>query len=287
MSTSHPLKLITDADLVPELSQPQTFEGLELRTLAPPMYPGGWIQVPVPPGQVPADPNDPQTHLYAPEDALVFDGHAYAYTTGVRPDGSIDLPVLWAGDSTAMGSHAPEIPGDFYLAFEDDGPSHGLVPLEAMIVEETGPFLSEQALFSPTDAEWTLRPAPLNSMVYGQSPDAGHGATTPSMFNTAPRHVSSSSFPLTPQSVAGASPGNSTWNDRTTSFALANGLQSSFDMGIGEDMMVWGEDDDEIPVPVSRSRALSKSPAAFFDIPEASELPERDDTKRVQAVAVE
>jgi len=276
--------LIPDTALLPELSQHQTFSGLELRTLVPAMYPGGWIQIPVPQGQVPADPEDTQTHLYAPEDALVFEGHAYGYTPGVRPDGFVDLPVLWAGDDTAMGSYAPPLDDEFYLAFEHDGPSRGLIPLEAMIVEETGPFLSEAAMLSPTEAEWTLQPASLNAVAYDQSPDDEHHLTTPKTSGPAvPRHISSSAFPLTPQSFSGSLPGNGSWNDRATSFVFANGLQSSFDMGISEELMVWGEDEDAATAPTARQRVTSKSSAAFFDTPEVSERPWMEISKQGQA----
>ena len=115
------------------------------------------------------------------------------------------------------------------LSAGDHATNMGLVPMHAMMEEERGPFLSSQGpIFSPTDAEWTLRPTALNQVqnVASNSDDTSRrpsysvtkASGEPLPFNVVPRHVSTAGYP-TPVS-ADASGSGWTGNDRSTSFAL-------------------------------------------------------------------
>jgi hypothetical protein len=120
----------------------QIFAEVELRSIPPPMYPGGWIQVAAPQHQVRAGQYDPQTQFLAPEDALVANGNAYAYTPAVGTDGSVELPILYASDMSMMPNATMSWNEDFYLQFPDGNeetftfgadPNGPLVPMEAMV----------------------------------------------------------------------------------------------------------------------------------------------------------
>lgn len=228
------------------------------------MYPGGWIQVPAPSYQVRASPYDPQTHFVAPEDALVVDGNAYAYAPTVGLDGSVELPVFYASDMSMMPNATMSWNEDFYLQFPDGGEETFIfgtdrngpfVPMEAIIMEEPGPLLSEQTVFTPGEGDWALRPTQPNVVLADQNPADDRNPALSSL-NHIPRHVSSSSFPLTPHSATGSLPGSTDWTDRSASFAFANSLQGPLDMGSGEDLISW--EDEESPTQASSTRPRSR-----------------------------
>jgi len=235
------------------------------------MYPGGWIQVPAPSHQVRASPHDPQTQFIAPEGALVVNGNAYAYAPAVSTDGTVNLPIFYASDMSMMPNATASWNEDFYLQFPDlgdesymlgDNTNGSLIPMEAMVVEDQGPFLSEQAVLSPPVADWTLRAAATNANTPAPSP-ADDSNPALGSYNYIPRHISTSSFPLTPHPSNGSLAGSTSWTDRSASFAFANAFQGSLDGGLGEDLFNWEEEDSSTPASSNqpRSRIASRNSA--------------------------
>lgn len=145
-----------------------------------------------------------------------------------------------------------------YWVTDDNGQVLGLpmmpaamgeyIPMNAVVEEETGPFLSERPMFSPMDGSFALQQSGPNSN-YGRHERDYEGYThqdglTVPMENV-PRHVSSSAYPPTPLSRGGnPSSGMSAWTDRSTSFALAGSMSNGFDFNVGEDLIVWDENDE-------------------------------------------
>lgn len=220
-----------------------TFSEIELRNVQPGDLAGEWVTY------------GPQAYTGATYDTYGYVPYAhdatshpimYATESDILPSDQ----VVWSGalyDLTA-GGDTPFIIGD-----SSGGP---LVPMEAVIVEDNGPFLSEHAVFSP-DAEWTLRPADSNTGGDGTPPIERED--TLQVYTMMPRHVSSSNFPITPQSGTQSLPPTNGWNDRATSFAFANSLNSSLDIDFSPDDVLNWEDPSSSPGAVPQSRQTSRS----------------------------
>ena len=226
----------------PEATLPE----VELSSLKPYMYPEGWIQVPVTRNGTQA----PDFHL--PHDAYVVDDHAYAYVPGVYQDGTVQEPLYYAPrlEPTVDDSASPleglsfqftdgAEPLPFFLS-----PEGSMVPLETRVQSGGGPFLSDGSTpISPTDAEWTLQPAQVNTAERNgrYRSDESEGSAQ----NSVPRHISMSSFPTAPESMHKSSPYATTWTDRATSHAFAGGLAGPLQLEVGEDLMVWDDGTEE------------------------------------------
>ena len=125
--------------------------------------------------------------------------------------------IAWNDAVFDFSTEAPLIIGD---------PNGPLVPMEAVFVEE-GPFLYESAVFSP-------------------DPNVSEDHMS------LPRHVSSSAFPITPQSESYSLPVN--WNDRATSFAFANTFTAPLGMEFTADDVLNWEDPSSLINTQARSR---------------------------------
>ncbi|ORX37385.1 hypothetical protein BD324DRAFT_650981 [Kockovaella imperatae] len=151
-----------------------------------------------------------------------------------------------------------------------------MIPLQAVIEEEHGPFLSQAPVLSPVDASWTLSPSngqfqegvlnaqPGGSRVPSYSVTTADGQVLP--FNVVPRHISGFSS-LTDGIWAG--------NDRNLSFAMNAGVVNSGsaadfvpEMDISEDLF-WSS--FEMAPPVSAQNLAAEVQSNTTESTEASE----------------
>ncbi|KAE8542910.1 hypothetical protein D1P53_000973 [Cryptococcus gattii VGV] len=149
----------------------------------------------------------------------------------------------------------------YYTAvFDSNSDFLGMTPVfEPTLFEQApssfdqGPFLSIAQPLSPTET-YSAGPTPREStfLQAGQdfnrmsfSPTVEGTVRTVSAANTAPRHVSSSAYPLTPLSMDTMSlPSVTGTVDRNTSFSALTAVLAGHGMGMmGEDMLAWDEDE--------------------------------------------
>lgn len=227
-----------------------TFNDIELRQLPPPPQPGGWVTV---------SPNSQQQWALPPDQ---FDD-GLAYLPMVNGDGSVPMPVLYASDPSAA-QYADHLWATQYTIGNDDAPlvltsdpsNPETVTLEAVVYDDdpfnSGPFLSEGAVFTPSDIDWALTSTEPNTPT---SPSEDNEDNTACLV---PRYVSASAFPVTPQSNSQALPGM-TWNDRSTSFAFADAFSDGLG-DVGSDMIDWMVNDD---ADATTSRVVSATDTPF------------------------
>lgn len=149
----------------------------------------------------------------------------------------------------------------YYTAvFDSNSDFLGMTPVfEPTLFEQgpssfdQGPFLSTAQPLSPTET-YSAGPTPREStfLQAGQdfnrmsfSPTVEGTVRTVSTANTAPRHVSSSAYPLNPLSMATMGlPSATGIVDRNTSFSALTAVLAGHGMGMmGEDMLAWDEDE--------------------------------------------
>jgi hypothetical protein len=174
------------------------------------------------------------------------------------------MPVMYASDPAAAQYADHMWSADFTVQTDDEGEplilTHNptdpeTITMEAVVVEEdpssssSGPFLSE-AVFSPSDIEWTLMSSEPN-ITSDTSPSEDNDERGPFAYHNAPRHISASAFPITPRS-ASQSLETLPWTDRNSSYAFANAFAGTLETEVGDELLKWMTD-DETSRNVSRS----------------------------------